>query len=179
MSKENTEIQQEFISTSLEEHDVLLLASSSKLWDTSQGKAIDFGNLIHEMMAKVVAKKDIEKVVKQYLQMGYVSKNESVQLQQTLLKVVENEELKNFFTDELTVFNEREIVTVDNQIVIPDRLVLNAKNEMVIIDYKTGEPSKSHHQQVLRYAQVLKAMNFSISKKLLVYINEEIDTVEV
>lgn len=179
VSKENTEIQQEFISTSLEEHDVLLLASSSKLWDTSQGKAIDFGNLIHEMMAKVVTKKDIEKVVKQYLQMGYVSKNESVQLQQTLLKVVENEELKNFFTDEVTVFNEREIVTVDNQIVIPDRLVLNAKNEMVIIDYKTGEPSKSHHQQVLRYAQVLKAMNFSISKKLLVYINEEIDTVEV
>ena len=175
----NAEIQQEFISTSLEEHDVLLLASSSKLWDTSQGKAIDFGNLIHEMMAKISTSKDVDKVVKQYVQMGYISKSESAQLYQVIIKIIENEQLKAFFTDEVTIFNEREIVAVDSQIVIPDRLVLNAKNEMSIIDYKTGEPSKKHHQQILRYAQVLTSMNYRVAQKLLVYINEEIDVVEV
>ena len=155
------------------------MASSSKLWDTSQGKAIDFGNLIHEMMAKISTSKDVDKVVKQYVQMGYISKSESAQLHQVIIKIIENEQLKAFFTDEVTIFNEREIVAVDNQIVIPDRLVLNAKNEMSIIDYKTGEPSKKHHQQILRYAQVLTSMNYRVAQKLLVYINEEIDVVEV
>ena len=68
---------------------------------------------------------------------------------------------------------------VDNQIIIPDRLVLNAKKEAIIIDYKTGEPSKRHHQQLLKYAQVLKTMDFKVIQKLLVYINEEIGVVEV
>ena len=67
----------------------------------------------------------------------------------------------------------------DNQIMIPDRLVLTAKNEVTIIDYKTGKPSKRDHQQLLKYEQVLKKMHFKVGQKLLVYINEEIDIVEV
>ena len=60
------------------------------------------------------------------LQMGYISKTNLHRLH-NLLKLLKTKQLKDFFTDELTVFNEREIVDVDNQIVIPDRLVLNAK----------------------------------------------------
>ena len=177
--KNETEIQQEFISTSLEEHNILMLASSSKLWDTAQGKAIDFGNLIHEMMAKIITKKDVENVVKQYLQLGFISKIESIKIQKTIFKIIESDQLVSFFMEDVLVFNEREIVDVDNQIVIPDRLVLNANNEAIIIDYKTGKPSKKYHQQLLKYEQVLKGMNFKVIQKLLVYINDEIDIVEV
>jgi ATP-dependent exoDNAse (exonuclease V) beta subunit len=177
--EKETEIQQEFISTSLEDHNILMLANSSKLWGTTQGKAIDFGNLIHEMMAKIITKKDVDGVVRQYIQFGFISKEEAVKIQKTISQIVEHTALNSLFSDEVTVFNEREIVDVDNQIIIPDRLVLNRNNKVIIIDYKTGKPSKSYHQQLLKYEQILKSMNFKVTEKLLVYINEEIDVVEV
>ena len=177
--RQETEIQQEFISTSLDEHNILMLANSSKLWDTEQGKAIDFGNLIHEMMSKIITKDDLEGVVKQYIQQGFISKIEAINIERIILKIVTHNQISAFFKKDVTVFNEREIVDVDNQIIIPDRLVLNAKKEVIIIDYKTGKPSKKYHQQLLKYEQVLKTMNFKVVKKLLVYINEEIDIVEV
>ena len=177
--RQETEIQQEFISTSLDEHNILMLANSSKLWDTEQGKAIDFGNLIHEMMSKIITKDDLEGVVKQYIQQGFISKIEAINVERIILKIVTHKQISAFFNKDVTVFNEREIVDVDNQIIIPDRLVLNAKKEVIIIDYKTGKPSKKYHQQLLKYEQVLKTMNFKVVKKLLVYINEEIDIVEV
>lgn len=156
-----------------------MLANSSKLWDTEQGKAIDFGNLIHEMMSKIITKDDLEGVVKQYIQQGFISKIEAINIERIILKIVTHKQISAFFNKDVTVFNEREIVDVDNQIIIPDRLVLNAKKEVIIIDYKTGKPSKKYHQQLLKYEQVLKTMNFKVVKKLLVYINEEIDIVEV
>ena len=79
--RQETETQQEFISTSLDEHNILMLANSSKLWDTAQGKAIDFGNLIHEMMSKVITENDIEKVVKQYIQYGFISKVDAAEIE--------------------------------------------------------------------------------------------------
>jgi ATP-dependent exoDNAse (exonuclease V) beta subunit len=177
--RQETEIQQEFISTSLDEHNILMLANSSKLWNTEQGKAIDFGNLIHEMMSKIITKDDLEGVVKQYIQQGFISKIEAINIERIILKIVTHKQISAFFNKDVTVFNEREIVDVDNQIIIPDRLVLNAKKEVIIIDYKTGKPSKKYHQQLLKYEQVLKTMNFKVVQKLLVYINEEIDIVEV
>jgi len=177
--RQETETQQEFISTSLDEHNILMLANSSKLWDTAQGKAIDFGNLIHEMMSKVITENDIEKVVKQYIQYGFISKVDAAEIEKTIFKIATHKKLVSFFREAVTIFNEREIVDVDNQIIIPDRLVLTAKNEVTIIDYKTGKPSKRDHQQLLKYEQVLKKMHFKVVQKLLVYINEQIDIVEV
>jgi ATP-dependent exoDNAse (exonuclease V) beta subunit len=177
--RQETEVQQAFISTSLDEHNILMLANSSKLWDTEQGKAIDFGNLIHEMMSKIITEDDLLGVVKQYIQQGFISKIEAVEIQKIIQKIVTHKQLNRFFKKDVAVFNEREIVDVDNQIIIPDRLVINAKKEVIIIDYKTGKPSKRYHQQLLKYEQVLKTMNFKVVQKLLVYINEEIEIVEV
>ena len=102
--RQEMEIQQEFISTSLEEHNILMLANSSKLWDTAQGKAIDFGNLIHEMMSKVITENDIEKVVKQYIQHGFISKVEAVEIEKTISKIVTHKKLISFFRKDRNCF---------------------------------------------------------------------------
>lgn len=173
------EIHEKFISTPWQEHNVVLLASASKLWNTTQGEAINFGNLFHEMLSKIITKKDVDKVVEQYQQQGFIDKNQSKEMISKINAVVNHPELINYFSEAVIIYNEREIVDFDNQIMIPDRLIFTDKNEVVIIDYKTGNQSKEHHQQVLKYERVLKSMNFIISKKLLIYINDKIDIIEV
>ena len=84
-----------------------------------------------------------------------------------------------YYSEDVIVYNEREIVDIDNLVIIPDRLVFIDEKEVVIIDYKTGSPSSEHHQQLLKYERVLKSMDFKVDKKLLIYINQEIDVVEV
>jgi ATP-dependent exoDNAse (exonuclease V) beta subunit len=173
------EIHQKFISTPWQEHNVVLLASASKLWDTNQGEAINFGNLFHEILAKIFTKKDVNKIIAQYHQKGFIDENQLLVINNTIISVVNHPKLENYFSEEVIIYNEREIVDVDNQVIIPDRLVFTDKNEVVIIDYKTGNPSAEHHQQLLKYEIVLKSMNFKVDKKLLIYINDKIDVVEV
>ena len=173
------EIHQKFISTPWQEHNVVLLASASKLWNTSQGEAINFGNLFHEILAKIFTQKDVNKVIAQYHQQGIIDENQLLVINNTIISVVNHPKLENYFSEEVIIYNEREIVDVDNQVIIPDRLVFTDKNEVVIMDYKTGNPSAEHHQQLLKYERVLKSMNFKVNKKLLIYINDEIDVVEV
>ncbi|RCS27781.1 DNA helicase UvrD [Polaribacter sp. WD7] len=172
------EVQEDFISTPWQDHNLVLLANSSKLWNTEQGNAIDFGNLLHEMLAKVFRKEDANKVILQYHKQGFFNDDEFKKIKDIVNNIVNHPRLSNYFSNTAIVYNEREIVDVDNQIIIPDRLVF-IDDEIVIIDYKTGKPSKEHHQQLLKYAKVLEAMNFKVSKKLLVYINDKIRLVEV
>ena len=174
-----TEIHEKFISTPWQEHNIVLLASASKLWNTAQGEAIDFGNLFHEILSKIITNKDVDNIVTQYHQQGLIDEVQLKVIKEAMHSVVNHSELKSYFSEEVTVFNEREIVDIDNQVVIPDRLVFNAQNEVTIIDYKTGNPSKEHHQQLLRYEKVLKSMHFKVAKKLLVYMNVIIEVVEV
>ena len=173
------ETQENFISTPWQDHTIYMLANSSKLWDTEQGRAIKFGNLIHEMMAKINTKSDVDSIVNQYVQEGIVDTTNSKSIKEIINNIVYHPKLENYFSDDVIVYNESEIIDIDHQIIIPDRLVFNENNELIIIDYKTGKPSKEHHQQLLKYERVLKSMNFKPLKKLLVYINEEILVEEV
>ena len=55
-----------FISTPWQEHNIILLAGASKLWNTEQGEAVNFGNLFHEIFSKIITKNDIDTIVSQY-----------------------------------------------------------------------------------------------------------------
>ncbi|WP_420551793.1 UvrD-helicase domain-containing protein [Tenacibaculum aiptasiae] len=169
----STNIQEAFISTSWKEHNIQMLASASKLWNTEQEEAIKFGNLIHEVMSKIIIKEDVGKVINQYVQQGIIDNKDSGFIKEDINRIVNHPLLEAYFSEDITVYNEREIVDVDNQIMIPDRLVFDKNGEIIIIDYKTGKPSKSYHQQLLRYERVFKSMGYVVKKKLLIYINEK------
>lgn len=177
--EESFDVLTEYISTPWQELDLKLLSSASKLWDSTQEKAIDYGNLIHEILSKIYTITDIEKVLGQYVLQGLLPDSESKTIAEKINKVVQHSVLKEFYSDSVKIFNERELLDVDGQIVIPDRLVFLNEKDVVILDYKTGEQSKKYHQQLLRYQRVLENMNFNVQKKILIYLHEPLLVEEI
>jgi ATP-dependent exoDNAse (exonuclease V) beta subunit len=177
-AERNTTIQQNFIRNSWKNHQISIVANSSLLWDSDQGKARLYGNLLHEILSKIKTKNDIPEVVNQYLFKGEITIEEQTELTNILLKILNHNQLSVYFDQNNKVFTEREIITLDKQILIPDRLIFN-KNNVTIIDYKTGKYDENHRHQINTYATALENLNFSVEKKLLVYITDEILIEEV
>ncbi|MDO9038306.1 MAG: PD-(D/E)XK nuclease family protein, partial [Lutibacter sp.] len=137
-----------------------------------------YGNLLHEMLSKIKTKNDIEEVVNQYLFKGEITVEEQKELIDILKKIINHQQLALYFDQNNMVFTEREIITLDKQTVIPDRLIFN-ENNVTIIDYKTGKYDEKHRHQINTYAIALENLNFNVEKKLLVYITDEILIEEV
>ena len=100
-------------------------------------------------------------------------------LKASVLDVLEHPKLKTYYTSDFKIYNERDIITSSGQLLRPDRLNINSKNEAIIIDYKTGEAKAFHGKQLNDYEAVLNQMNLNVTHKLLVYINDTIEVLEV
>ena len=74
--------------------------------------------------------------------------------------------------------NEQEIISAEGKLFRPDKLVFLNDTEVILIDYKTGDESPKHFEQLLDYENLLNQMSLSVIKKILVYINEEITVKE-
>lgn len=167
----------EFISTDLSEHQVVLYTSSSLLWDTEQGKAISYGNLVHEILAEIKTADDIDESLQLFLNQGIINETEIGLLKKRIAAVVEHPELNDYFQHNAKVYNEREIVNSEGISIIPDRVVVFPDKKAIVIDYKTGLEEKTHQRQVEKYADYLSEMGYEVVKKLLVYITDEIKVV--
>jgi len=171
--------QEHFISTPKKEHNIRIVTNSGYLWDTNQQEAIEKGNLIHYIMSQIKTKIDVDITLNNCLDSGMINSQQIQELKQTVLKIVEHPLLLDYYNSVNTIYNERDIITKEGITVRPDRLVINAKNEVVIIDYKTGNPDKKYAQQLQIYQDALEDMNYHITKKILIYINDTLDIKEV
>ncbi|MDO6595766.1 UvrD-helicase domain-containing protein [Oceanihabitans sp. 2_MG-2023] len=168
--------QKEFITTTKESHNIKIVTNSGYLWNTNQEKAIEKGNLIHNIMAHIKTKEDITFAISHFLDKAIINQEQAKELQKTILQIVNHKDLKNYFTDGYTIFNERDIIS-KHEIIRPDRLVINQNNQATIIDYKTGAIDKKHQLQLENYQSIIEQMSYKVINKILIYINDDIHVV--
>jgi len=166
--------QDKFISTSASSHNINIITNSGYLWDTTQKEAIEKGNLVHNIMSKIKTERDIDFVLKDYVTSGIIDSIQQKEMQQTITNIVSHPHLKNYYTQDITIYNETDIITKDGKILRPDRIIVNNNNEAIIIDYKTGLHNPEHENQLYDYQDVLEEMGYKIIKKILIYINKNI-----
>jgi len=170
--------QKEFISTPKHEHNIKIVTSSGFLWDTLQKEAIEKGNLIHNIMSEIKTKTDIEFVIARFIQTNIITNEQATILKELVIQIVTHKDLQAYFTSDLRVYNERDIISKNGDIYRPDRLVINKNNQVIIVDYKTGKENPKHINQLLEYENILLEMNIKTIKKVLIYINEGIQIKE-
>ncbi|MCB0382027.1 MAG: UvrD-helicase domain-containing protein [Psychroserpens sp.] len=166
--------QNECISTAKEKHHLNIVTSSGYLWNTTQEEAIEKGNLIHNLMSEIKTADDVVYVLEDFKHSGKIDDLQYDELKTRVYELVHHKQLKPYFNSEATIHNEKDIITKHGEILRPDRIVINANNEAVIIDYKTGLSNSKHQEQLYDYQLVLEDMNLKVIKKILIYINDEI-----
>lgn len=149
------------------------------LWDTKQLQAIEYGNLIHEIIAQIATESDVLRVVQLSIQQGLISHAEEQFIQKQLLDIIKHPLLHEYYNPKYTVYNERAILVKNGATIKPDKVVILPNQQAMILDYKTGNPETKHQTQINHYAEVLSSMNYLVIRKTIVYIKETIEVVEV
>jgi ATP-dependent exoDNAse (exonuclease V) beta subunit len=152
---------------------IKMRAAAPSIWNLEVANTKkDYGVLVHTAMAKIKSSEDVEQSVNSMFVNGLISTDEQTGLLTTLNKIVAHPQLKGYFSKDLVVKNEAEIITATGELFRPDRVVLIDKTA-IIIDYKTGEEKPSHKKQIFQYAELLEQMGYAVAEKLLVYIEEK------
>lgn len=148
------------------------------MWDTKQQKAIEKGNLIHELLSEIITADDIDKVVINALSKGKISLNEKEEITAKIQQIVNHVDLEPFFNKEHIIYNERPILNKAFQNIKPDRVAINGK-KAYIIDYKTGEEQAKYLEQINNYSLAIEEMGYEIVKKVLLYIQDDLKIIHL
>nr|WP_262902518.1 PD-(D/E)XK nuclease family protein [Lutimonas saemankumensis] len=147
------------------------------LWDPKRGDAIGYGNLIHEIMESVKTEEDVDNALSKFVARGLLDTGKRKEVGQLIRSIINHPDLREYYKPGSKILNEREILSESGEILIPDRLVFD-QDEVVVIDYKTGQPSTSHKLQVENYANVLSKMNYRVKEKIIIYLDKEIKIIK-
>jgi len=175
IKESNNSIKQEhFYSSPTRSNSVKIVTNSSSLWDSVQEEAINKGLLVHNILAEVDTAKDLPAAFLKFTSEENLSKEELSELEELISKIFTHPELSAYYSDAYKIIRERDIINPNSEILRPDRLAIK-DNKVTIIDYKTGNVQSYHHQQMDEYAYVISQMGYEVSKKILIYINNEVN----
>jgi ATP-dependent exoDNAse (exonuclease V) beta subunit len=136
------------------------------------------GNLLHALLSRIVSAKEAGFIAEQACLEGLISAEDTPDVSEVLRSVVSHPALERLFSEEVRVRTEAEILLPDGSFFRPDRVVFDG-DQVTIVDYKTGRPHPQHREQLESYAGSIREMGHRKITKLLVYLEPEIDVVEV
>jgi ATP-dependent exoDNAse (exonuclease V) beta subunit len=148
------------------------------MWGTDQQDAITFGNILHEIMAFIHTKEDVDLAIQKAIELGLITVSQKDVFKETIQNIVNHSELKEYFELDVKAFNEQNIIKKASKTIKPDRVVLKG-NTTYLLDYKTGEKHNNHKAQLEEYELALQEMKYTVAKKVLIYIGKNIEIVNL
>jgi len=167
------------VSEVLNPKNIKIAQRESLMWGTHQQEAISYGNIIHEILAFVKDKSDVDLAVTKALENGLITFEQVEKVLKTLQEIVNHPELSICFEGINTILNEQTIVQKEGKILKPDRIVLTHTKEAYLLDYKTGAINSKYTQQIQEYQDAIEDLGYKVLKRALVYIGTEIDVVNL
>jgi ATP-dependent exoDNAse (exonuclease V) beta subunit len=177
-SKDETEIIPQ-LATTLNMKKIKIAQRESLMWNTKQQKAIEYGNILHEILSFIKTKDDIDLALTKAIENGLIVSSQKEDVLKTIYEIVNHQDLLMFFSNEHKILNEKTIIQKEGNLVIPDRMVLTKQNEIYLLDYKTGTHQTKYQLQLENYQKAIEKMGFIVTKKALVYIGDTLEIVNL
>ena len=167
------------LSATLNPKNIKIAQRESLMWNTKQQKAIEYGNILHEILSFIKTKDDIDLALTKAIENGLIVSSQKDAVEKTIYEIVNHQDLQLFFSNEHKILNEKTIIQKEGGIVKPDRMVLTKQNEIYLLDYKTGSHQTKYQLQLENYQNAIEKMGFKVTKKALVYIGETLEIVNL
>lgn len=167
------------LSETLHPKNIKIAQRESVMWNTKQQKAIEYGNIIHEILAFVKTKNDIDLAITKAIENGLIITSQKEAVLATITEIVNHTELTDYFSEAHKVMNEQTIIQKQGTIVKPDRMSISKDKKVFLLDYKTGQHLPKHKIQLENYQKTIEDMGFKVEKKALIYIGETIEVLHL
>ncbi|MDI1307604.1 MAG: UvrD-helicase domain-containing protein [bacterium] len=167
------------VSEILNPKNIKIAQREALMWGTLQQEAIEYGNVIHEILSFVKTKNDVDLAITKSIENGLITFSQKETVFNTIQEIVNHSELEICFAEGNEVLNEQTIIQKEGKTVKPDRMVLTKNKEVLLLDYKTGTHNVKYQQQLENYQDAIEKMGYKVVKKALVYIGKEIDVVNL
>lgn len=149
------------------------------MWGTHQQEAIEYGNLVHEILSLVKTKSDVALAIKKSLESGLITVSQKESVYNSIMDIVNHGQLIDYFSEGVEVLNEKTIIQSQGGTLKPDRMAINRNKEVYLLDYKTGKHNSKYQNQLNNYQYAIEEMGYKVVKKALVYIGSSIDVVHL
>jgi ATP-dependent exoDNAse (exonuclease V) beta subunit len=129
---------------------------------------LEYGKLMHHLLSKIRYSSDIENVLKVELNKDAFYTDNKSDIKRDLLNYISFDAAKIWFNEKWNVLTEKSIITHDNDIKVPDRVIYDDESTLVI-EFKFAEQNNEHNKQLNTYVGLLKTMKFNNVKGFLYY----------
>lgn len=153
--------------------DLIKIKGSHKLKTSEEsGIAIEYGIKMHYILSEIGSVNDINPVLNKMIDTGIITSGEKESLINKIESFVNHPLISKYYLGNYKYKNESELITETGELLRPDK-VIYSQDEVVIIDYKTGQPDlRKHSAQMKKYSDALLKMGASKIKSILVYLDE-------
>lgn len=159
--------------TSYDNSDNLRLTLRSEEFFNDEESSRARGVVIHSIMSRIRTIEDIDSAVKAAISSGELESNDEEQTIDYFNDLLMSVDKYGWFSKDIKVMNELEIILQGGIIYRPDRVVEG--NEISVIDFKTGKlKSKSHEKQIMRYVTSIREMGYENVGGYLWYLDEKL-----
>ena len=167
------------VSEILNPKNIKIAQREALMWGTHQQEAIEYGNVIHEILSFVKTKNDVDLAITKSIENGLITYAQKETVFNTINEIVNHSELEICFADGNEVLNEQTIIQKEGKTIKPDRMVLTKNKEVLLLDYKTGIHNVKYQQQLENYQTAIESMGYKVVKKALIYIGKGIDVIDL
>ncbi len=161
----------------LDPKSIKIAQKEALMWGTHQQEAVEYGNVIHEILSFVKTKDDVDLAIIKAIENGLITLEQKKMVHKTIFEIANHSELLPYFSIENKALNEQTIIQKQGNSVKPDRMALTQDNEVYLLDYKTGTHYEKYQLQLEKYQKAIELMNYKVVKKSLVYIGEKVDVI--
>src|SRR5690606_24351053 len=130
---------------------------------------IGYGIYLHAVLSRIRYADEMDDAIGGIILEGLVQEEERMPLKEQLNDLLENPRVASWFDRKWQVRTEVSILLPNGKESRIDRLMTHDKTA-IVVDFKTGKPSKEDQRQVMDYMHILREMNFINVEGYLLYV---------
>jgi len=131
----------------------------------------DYAQKMRYLLSLINTPSDVDTALKRLSNEGLAETSDPEKMRRHLQRILAHADLKEIFSPNANALNAREILTPDGKIYRPERVV-RLPDRVVIVDYKTGAPTKNDEAQLRRFSKIYREMGYTPIELILIYLDE-------